>query len=182
MSMSRSPATICVALVASLSWIQAGPAAASPSGGGAPGTAEKGSARAAIATADYEVPGVEVALLSVKRVSDGTLTVKWEYRNTTDQPEKLGESFKGMGWSEPYSLVYDAYLLDVANKMKYPVLKDTRGDLVAGKHPGQRKVVVLGPKQTLGTWAKFMAVPASVRTISVFIPGTQPFEDVAIGD
>ncbi|MGE5344798.1 MAG: hypothetical protein ACM3JH_02495 [Acidithiobacillales bacterium] len=146
------------------------------------GPAEKEAAQAAIATGDYEVPGVEVALLSVKRVSDGTLTVKWEYRNTTDQPKRLGESFKGMGWSEPFSLVYDAYLVDAKNRMKYPVVKDTRGDLVAGKHPGRSKVVVLGPKKTLGTWAKFMAVPASVKTISVFIPGTQPFEDVAIGD
>jgi hypothetical protein len=145
------------------------------------GPAEKAGAPAALATADYEVPGVEVALLSVKRISDGTITVKWEYRNKTDQAKKLGESFKGMGWSEPYSLVYDAYLVDARNRMKYPVVKDTRGDLVAGKHGG-RKVVVLGPKQTLGTWAKFIAVPPEVRKISVFIPGTQPFEDVAIGD
>jgi hypothetical protein len=135
---------------------------------------------AAIAVNDYEVDGVVVALLSVKRISDGTLTVKWEYRNKTDQPKTLGESFKGMGWSEPFSLVYDAYVVDARNRMKYPVLKDTRGDLVAGKHPGKRKAVVLEAKQTLGAWAKFVAPPADAKKISVFIPGTQPFEDVAI--
>jgi len=146
------------------------------------GPGEKGAASAAVAVNDYEVPGVEVALLSVKRVSDGTLTVKWEYRNKTDQPKKLGESFKGMGWSEPFSLVYDAYLVDARNRMKYPVVKDTRGNLVAGKHGGRRKVVVLEPKKTMGTWAKFIAVPPNVKTISVFIPGAQPFEDVPISD
>jgi hypothetical protein len=87
-----------------------------------------------------------------------------------------------MGWSEPFSLVYDAYLVDARNKMRYPVLKDTEGNLVAGKHGGHGKVFVLEPKKTLGTWAKFMAVPAGVKMISVFIPGAQPFEDVPIGD
>jgi hypothetical protein len=161
----------------SLSWMVPGPASETL----ASGPAEKGPAPT-LAVGDYEVEGVEVALLSVKRVSDGTLTVKWEYRNQTDQPEKLGESFKGMGWSEPFSLVYDAYLVDARNRMKYPVVKDTKGNLVAGKHPGNRKVVVLGPKKTLGTWAKFIAVPPEVKKISVFIPGAQPFEDVPIGD
>jgi len=136
----------------------------------------------AIAVNDYEVDGVEVALLSVKRISDGTLTLQWQYRNKTNEPKNLGESFKGMGWSEPFSLVYDAYVVDARNKTKYPVLKDTRGNLVAGKHPGTRKVVVLGPKQTLGAWAKFMAPPADAKKISVFIPGAQPFEDVSISE
>src|SRR5712692_2143587 len=54
----------------------------------------------AIAVNDYEVGGVQVALLSVKRISDGTVTVKWEYRNKTTQAKPLGESFTGMGWSE----------------------------------------------------------------------------------
>ena len=134
----------------------------------------------AIAVNDYEVDGVQVALLSVKRISDGTVTAKWEYRNKTGEDKRLGESFKGMGWSEPFSLVYEAYLVDARNNMKYPVLKDTRGDLVAGKHPGTRKVVVLGPHKTMGEWAKFHAPPADAKKISVFIPGTQPFEDVPI--
>jgi len=165
-------------LALSLSWMVSG--LASEARGSGP--AEKGATPAALAVSDYEVSGVEVALLSVKRVSDGTLTVKWEYRNKTGEPKKLGESFKGMGWSEPFSLVYDAYLLDARNKMKYPVLKDTEGNLVAGKHGGHGKVFVLEPKKTLGTWAKFIAVPSNVKKISVFIPGAQPFEDVPIGD
>ncbi len=165
-------------LVFSLSWMVSGLAYEAK---GSP-PAVKGAAPAAIAVSDYEVEGVEVALLSVKRVSDGTLTVKWEYRNKTDKPKRLGESFKGMGWSEPFSLVYDAYLVDAHNKMKYPVVKDTKGNLVAGKHGGHGKVFVLEPKKTLGTWAKFIAVPPDVKIISVFIPGAQPFEDVPISD
>jgi len=141
--------------------------------------AEDQAAAHAIATSSYEVEGVEVALLSVRRISDGSITVKWEYRNTTDQPKKLGQSFEGMGSSEAYSLNWHAYLADARNKMKYPVAKDQRGDPVAGKHaPG--KVVLLGPKKTLGTWAKFISIPPEVKKISVFIPGVDPFEDVDI--
>ncbi len=173
MRLGRAGLIVFLALAAAAPGARAGTPSGEGKGGGAP---------APLAVGDYEVSGVEVALLSVKRVSDGTLTVKWEYRNKTGEAKKLGESFKGMGWSEPFSLVYDAYLVDARNKMKYPVVKDTRGDLVAGKHPGHSKVVVLAPKQTLGEWAKFMAVPADVKTISVFIPGVAPFEDVPIGN
>jgi hypothetical protein len=135
----------------------------------------------AIGVNDYEVEGVEVALLSVKRISDGSLTVKWEYRNKTDEPKRLGESFPGMGSSEAYSLVWHAYLADARGKIKYPVAKDQRGNPVAAAHAAG-KVVTLGPKKTTSTWAKFISVPADVKKISVFIPGTQPFEDVPISD
>jgi hypothetical protein len=167
-------------LSASLAIAVAGLAAVIPASRASAADEQSGAAPA-IAVNDYEVDGVEVALLSVKRVSDGTLTVKWEYRNKTAQPKKLGESFGGMGSSEAYSLVWHAYLVDGRNRMKYPVVKDTRGEPVAGKH-GPGKVVMLGPKKTLGTWAKFIAVPAEVTKISVFIPGVQPFEDVPIGE
>jgi hypothetical protein len=52
-----------------------------------------------VAVNDYEVDGVEVGLLSVKRISDGSLTVKWEYRNKTNEPKRLAENFDGMGSS-----------------------------------------------------------------------------------
>jgi len=134
-----------------------------------------------IAVNNYEVDGVEVALLSVRRISDGSLTVKWEYRNKTDEPKKLGESFAGMGSSEAYSLNWHAYLADSRAKVKYPVAKDEKGNPVAAKH-GPGKVVVLGPRKTLGTWAKFISVPPDVKRISIFIPGTDPFEDVEISE
>jgi len=135
----------------------------------------------AIALNDYEVEGVKVALLSVKRISDGSLTVKWEYRNTTSQPKNLGESFAGMGSSEAYSLNWHAYLTDSRNKVKYPVAKDERGTPVASKHAAG-KVVVLAPGKTMGTWAKFINIPPDVKKISVFIPGADPFEDVDISE
>ena len=173
--MSRTTRQVCLV---TLVLVTCTLAAISLHGDQAGGTAK---ATEPLATADYEVEGVEVALLSVKRVSDGTLTVKWEYRNKTDKPKELGASFGGMGWSEPFSLVYHAYVVDARNRMKYPVLKDEKGNLVAARHAG-RKTVVLGPKQTIGTWAKFAAPPTDAKKISIFIPGTQPFEEIPISE
>ena len=38
--------------------------------------------------------------------------MKWEYRNKTDQPKRLGELFDAIGSSEPFSLVWHAYLVE----------------------------------------------------------------------
>jgi len=78
-----------------------------------------------------------------------------------------------------FSTAYAAYLTDVRSNMKYPVLRDTRGDPVAASHGG-RKVVVLAPHKTLNTWAKFKVPPPTTTKVSVYIPGAQPFEEVAI--
>ena len=170
---------VVVPIVFAVVWFAAVGLAASGQTGqvGTTGTAMAG--EPAMATCSYEVDGVRVALLSVQRVADGTVTVKWQYRNDTDEPKHLGESFTGMGSSEAYSLAYYAYLTDARDMMKYPVLKDTRGVPVAAKHAG-RKVVVLAPHKTLDTWAKFMAPPAGTTKVSVYIPGAQPFEEVTI--
>ena len=127
----------------------------------------------------YEVDGVEVALISVKRISDGSLTATWEYRNTTDEPKRLGASFTGMGSSEAWSLVYHSYLADAKTRIEYPVAKDIHGEPVGSKH-GAGKVVVLPPHKTMSVWAKFLSVPQTLSKISVFVPGTAPFEDVPI--
>lgn len=137
-------------------------------------------AQKALGVHAYEVDGVEVALVSVERTSGGTITVRWQYRNTTAQPKKLGESFTGMGSSEAYSLEWDAYVVDTGARMKYPVLKDTRGEPVGTRHGG-RKVVVLPAKETTTVWAKFL-VPDTVKMVTVFLPGVEPFEDIKIAE
>lgn len=40
--------------------------------------------------------------------------------------------------------------------------------------------ICVGPKETLNTWAKFSAPPERVKTISVYIPRVEPFENVPI--
>jgi len=126
----------------------------------------------------YEVDGVEVALMSVERTNPNEITVRWQYKNTTNEPRKLGESFGGMGSSEAFSLVWDAYLVDPIGRVKYPILKDTTGVPVGSRHGGD-KVVTLAGNRTTSSWAKF-EVPASVKKLTVNLPGTEPFENVVV--
>ena len=126
----------------------------------------------------YEVEGVEVALMSVERVNPNEITVRWQYRNTAGEPKTIGESFHGMGSSEAFSLVWDAYVVDPIARVKYPILKDVRGTPVGARHGG-RKAVAMPGKGIIPVWAKF-AVPASVSKITVYLPTTEPFENVTV--
>ena len=126
----------------------------------------------------YEIDGVEVALMSVERNNPNEITVRWQYRNTTEEPKKIGESFHGMGSSEAFSLVWDAYVVDPIAKVKYPILKDNKGTPVGARHDG-RKTVTLAGTQTKAVWAKFQ-VPEGHGKLTVYLPGTEPFENVNV--
>lgn len=130
---------------------------------------------------DYSAAGVQVVLLSVKRTSDGFLTIKWGYHNTTNSPKQIGEDSTAMAgaWSAPFSLAWDMYVTAAGTQFK--VANAPNGDLLAGTHPGPAKTVVVGPKQTYNTWAKLHAPPSDVTKVTVTIQGVSPFEDIAIG-
>ncbi len=141
---------------------------------------EQAPGQAGLAVQEHESGGVDVVLLEVKRTSGDTLTVKWQYRNKTGAPKGLT---KGGQSAEAYRLSLEAYLIDPANKKKYLILKDDKGSPIAGKHEpvkGSKGVISVAAGQTLSTWAKFPAPFANVEKISVYIPNTQPFEDVPI--
>ena len=71
-------------------------------------------------------------------------------------------------------------LMDDESRTKYPVMTDEKNNPVAPKHGGVNEYIYLGPHQTLKTWAKFAAPPAETKTISVYIPRVEPFENVPI--
>ena len=129
---------------------------------------------------DYEVSGVEVVLLSVKRTSDGFVTLKWAYQNTTNSPKTIGANTGAMegAWGAPYSLAWDVSV--GAAGATYKVPPGTHGGLMAGSHAGPAKTVVVGAKQTYATWAKIAGVPKDVTKVTVYIQGTDPFEEIPI--
>jgi len=141
-------------------------------------------AQKTLGSQEHEVGGVDVILLEVKRTSGDSLTLKWQYRNKTQEVKELGKGTAS--WSDAYRLSLDAYLVDPVNKKKYLILKDEKGNPIAATHElkwwpeFKRNFIGLSGGQSLTTWAKFPAPPPNVEKISVFIPGAPPFEDVPL--
>ena len=141
-----------------------------------PGASGAAQAQAAgLGTSDYEVSGVEVTLLELKRTSGDTITARWRYRNTEKDKKELT---KATGWTDAWRLAWDSYLIDSTNKKKYMVLKDSEGKPIAASH-GSGSIKLDGGK-TLSTWAKYPAPPDNVQKITLYLPGVAPFEDVPI--
>jgi len=143
-----------------------------------PAASESAAPAKAIAVHPFRVDGVDVALLEVTRTAPDVVTVKWEYRNKTAKPAELADDSKG--WSDPYRLSWDTYLLLPDGKTKVPVMKDSGGKPIAGAvgTPNQLTITVAG-RRPLATWAKY-SVPAGASSVSVVLVGADPFENISI--
>jgi hypothetical protein len=136
---------------------------------------------ASLGVHDYSTPGVQVILLSVKRTSDGYLTLRWAYHNTTSSPQTIGkDSGAQSSTNGPWSLAWDVYVVSAGTK--YELIKDQTGTPLAGTKPGNAgdPSYALGPHLTFTTWAKVPAPGKDVTTVTVYIRGAEPFEDVPI--
>jgi len=136
-------------------------------------TAATTKTEAAIQKSDTEADGVTAELLSVARTDGDTLTIKFKYSNASQKEVDLGEALTG---SRSSNLAAMVYYIDGKNKKKYSVVKDTGGEFVSSN----MSRVQLEPGASKSGWSKLPAPPAGVATISVFLPGTPPFEGVKI--
>lgn len=122
--------------------------------------------------------GVDVALMEVTRTAPDVVMVKWEYRNKTSSPQKLASGSKG--WSDPYRLSINTYLLDEGTRTKIPVSRDDKRVPVAAGHGAPNQLTLTVPaNKTLKTWAKYIT-PAATKTVTVVLTGVEPFENVEI--
>lgn len=137
---------------------------------------QSGQAQKVLASADHDT-GVKVELLEVKRDSPTVITVRWRYRNETNQPQQL--TSQRTGWIDPYRLSSESYLLDEVKQVKYEVSRDTDRRPVASRNGQPNQYIVIRPKQTIGVWAKYI-VPGSVTSVTISIEGVPPFEKIAI--
>ena len=136
-------------------------------------TAATTKTEAATQKSDTEADGVTAELLSVTRTDGDTLTVKFKFSNGSQKDVDLGSALTNYG---PNNLASMVYYIDGKNKKKYSVIKDTGGAFVSSNMQN----VKLDPGESKSGWSKLPAPPAGVATISVFLPGTPPFEGVKI--
>lgn len=120
-------------------------------------------------------PDLRCDLLEVKRVSGGSLTVRWRLVH-------VAAASQGMAIAEPKKIAYgysyeQLYFTDPAENKKYGYLSDSRGNQLLQVYEG-----VFLPGQSRSNWAKFPAPPATSKKITVHIPRFPPFEDVPVAE
>jgi hypothetical protein len=121
-----------------------------------------------LATEAHEIPGVQVALTELRRTSGDTVTLRLQFRNTTNK-EVSDSLFYGT------NIALRTYLLDATRK-KYTVLQD----------PDNRPVGYVGQSSTISpggavpAWVRFPAPPADVTTVTVVVPGVPPFDGIPV--
>jgi hypothetical protein len=120
---------------------------------------------------------VVVEVTDVYRGSDGLLQVNWVYRNPT------GERVHFMSGDEGRDMPEQIYLVDAAQKKKYPVAnvkpdkgKPTHDDMLVTHSRG----VDIEPNGMAIMWAKFLAPAESTKQVSLYLPNAPPIEDLPI--
>lgn len=122
---------------------------------------------------ETEADGVTAELISVTRTDGDSITIKFKYSNAGQKTVELAQALTDYS---PNNLATMVYYVDPKNKKKYSVIKDTSGQFLASGMKG----VKLEPGESKIGWAKLPAPPAGVASISVYLPGTPPFEGVKI--
>jgi hypothetical protein len=127
---------------------------------------------AATQKADTEIDGVTAELVSATRTDGDTVTIKFKFSNGGQKKAELDLT----GYS-PDNLAAKIYYIDAKNKKKYLPVTDAAGEPICSTFKGNTK---LDPGESKAGWTKFPAPPAGVATISVYLPGTPPFEGVSL--
>ena len=172
---------------------EAAPATEAPTAGSAPATSSASStpseetptAPAPAATAAPAAPAAESVLASQETNWHGVVAEVTEFRrkgNTLTAKIRL----RNQGGTDAQAEIkYDeVYLMDLAAGKKYKVLEDEGGSFIAALRSGwkDRWYDTLSPGQSQVLWMKFPAPPPEVKSVTLQVPSTPPFEDLAIQD
>jgi hypothetical protein len=122
-----------------------------------------------VATADGESPGTQLQVTKFKRTGDSVM-LQFVLINNSDSsydPNNLQSS--------NYRSVDGVYLVDMAGKKKYEVVRDTDKNCVCSQNLG-----AIPSKSSANVWAKFPAPPDSVQKLGVVVPHYTPMDDVPL--
>lgn len=121
---------------------------------------------------DTERGDVTVEFKEARLTSGGTITLKFKYSNNGSEPIDISRA----GKYDHDDVIEHVYFVDTANNKKYLVVKDNEGKPLGTN----LKYFVLGAGESKNAWAKFPAPPEGVETITLYLPGAPPIEDVTI--
>jgi hypothetical protein len=121
---------------------------------------------------DTEWDNVTVEFKEAKLTSGGTLTLKFKYSNSGSEQIDISR----VGKFDHDDVIEHVYFVDTKNNKKYLIVKDSEGKPLGT----MLQYFVLGPGESKSAWAKFPAPPEGVETITIYLPGAPPIEDVTI--
>ncbi len=131
-------------------------------------------AKATLATSDGETPGARVEVQELKRVSGGTVMLRFTMINDGDKTLNVGYDF-GAGSTSDHGTVGGVHLIEPVGKKKYLVVRDSEN-----KCDCSRGVKDVAAKSRANLWARFPAPPDNVEKIGVVIPHFSPLDDVPL--
>ena len=109
-----------------------------------------------------------------KRVSGGTIMLRFSLINDADQTLNVGYDF-GSGSTSDIGTVGGVHLIDAVGKKKYFVVRDSNNTCDCS-----RGIKDIAAKTRANLWARFPAPPDSVEKITVIVPHFSPMDDVQI--
>ena len=140
----------------------------------APPAPQAAPAKPVLATADGQKPGSRIEVQELKRVSGGTLMLRFTLINEGDQTFSVGYAL-GAGSTSDIATVGGVHLIEPVGKKKYLVVRDTEN-----KCDCSRGVKDVAAKSRANLWARFPAPPDNVEKIAVVVPTFSPMDDVPI--
>jgi hypothetical protein len=127
-----------------------------------------------IQSQDANADGIVAELTECQR-SEGVLTIKIRFRNTSDKPGSLTFTHWNAGGDN------SKFYVTAGNK-KYFMLADSDGTVLSTNSTGNGVDANIAPGKTFLWWAKYPAPPADVKKINFMMPVTSPFDGVPISD
>lgn len=136
---------------------------------------KKEASPAILASTDGETPGVRIEVVELKRVTGGTVNLKFVLINDSEKNLDFGYAFGEGGSTIDFNSIGGVHLLDAVGKKKYFVIRDSEKKCLCSQ--GLKSVV---SKSRMNLWAKFPAPPDNVDKITVVVPHFMPMDDVPI--
>ena len=128
-----------------------------------------------IQSQDSTTSGIVAELTQATR-SEGVLTIKVRFRNTSNKPGSVTFTH----WNATAADDQNFYV--TAGNKKYFMLQDADGTALSTNSTGNGVGANLDPGNTFVWWAKYPAPPVDVKKFNFMMPITTPFEDVPITD
>jgi hypothetical protein len=124
---------------------------------------------APLATSDGETSGTQLQVTKLKRSGDSVM-LQFVLINNSDSaydPNNLNSS--------QYRSVDGVYLLDLAGKKKYEVVRDSDKNCLCSQG-----LQAIPAKSRANFWAKFPAPPGTVQKLGIVVPHFVPMDDVPL--